>query len=61
MSEELDAKPFDEDDKEDLISGGMVKKATYLIHKLADRRGADFKEIQKKCKKTFKSLDSLGV
>lgn len=29
----------------------MVKKATYLIHKLADRKGADFKDIQKKCKK----------
>jgi hypothetical protein len=36
---------------EGLISPPMVKKATYLIHKLADRRGADFKEIQKKCKK----------
>lgn len=39
--------------EEDLISEGMVKKATYLIHKLADRRGADFKEIQKKCKKAL--------
>lgn len=38
-------------EEEDLITEGMVKKATYLIHKLADRRGADFKEIQKKCKK----------
>lgn len=36
---------------ENLITEKMVKKATYLIHKLADRRGADYKEIQKKCKK----------
>jgi len=50
MADDLDAKPFD-DEKEDLISEAMVRKATYLIHKLADRRGADFKEIQKKCKK----------
>jgi hypothetical protein len=48
--EEFDEKnPFGEG--EDLISLPMVKKATHLIHKLADRRGADFKEIQKKCKK----------
>lgn len=39
--------------EENLITEGMVKKATYLIHKLADRRGADFKEIQKKCKKSL--------
>ena len=37
--------------EENLITEGMVKKATFLIHKLADRRGEDFKEIQKKCKK----------
>lgn len=56
MNEELNSDPFDEEgefEKEDLISDGMVKKATYLIHKLADRRGHDFKEIQKKCKKLF--------
>ena len=39
--------------EENLITEGMVKKGTYLIHKLADRRGEDFKEIQKKCKKKF--------
>jgi hypothetical protein len=39
--------------EENLITEGMVKKATYLIHKLADRRGQDFKEIQKKCKKAL--------
>jgi hypothetical protein len=52
MSDELtDKDPFDDDQGEDLISEAMVKKATYLIHKLANRRGADYKEIQKKCKK----------
>ena len=40
-------------EEENLITEGMVKKATYLIHKLADRRGQDFKEIQKKCKKAL--------
>jgi hypothetical protein len=37
--------------EENLITPAMVKKATYHIHKLADRRGADFQDIQKKCKK----------
>jgi len=53
MADDLDEKPV-EDEKEDLISEAMVRKATYLIHKLADRRGADFKEIQKKCKKLLR-------
>lgn len=55
MSDELDdPNPFDEKGEfEDLITEGMVKKASYLIHKLAERRGADYKEIQKKCKKLF--------
>jgi len=53
MSGELtDDDPFEEGgETKDLITEAMVRKATYLIHKLADRRGADFKEIQKKCKK----------
>ena len=51
--DDLDAMPFGEEEpkKEELISDPMVKKATYLIHKLAERRGADYKDIQKKCKK----------
>jgi len=56
MSEEgelTEENPFIEDENEDLITEGMVKKATYLIHKLANRRGADFREIQKKCKKAL--------
>jgi len=56
MSEEgelTEGNPFNEDENEDLITEGMVKKATYLIHKLANRRGADFREIQKKCKKAL--------
>jgi hypothetical protein len=55
MGDELtENDPFDEKeeaDKENLITEAMVKKATYHIHKLAERRGADYKEIQKKCKK----------
>ena len=57
MSNELNDKdPFAEDEKQDdenLITDGMVRKATYLIHKLADQKQQDFKEIQKKCKKLF--------
>jgi len=56
MSEEeelTEGNPFDEDGNVDLITEGMVKKATYLIHKLANRRGADFGEIQKRCKKSL--------
>lgn len=55
MADELrEDDPFDEGgepDDENLISEAMVKKATWLIHKLAERRGADYKDIQKKCKK----------
>jgi len=53
--EELtDKDPFaDVEVAKDLITEAMVKKATYLIHKLANRRGADFIEIQKKCKKAL--------
>ena len=57
MSDELnDEDPFAEGEKpdeENNITEGMVKKATYLIHKLAERKGQDFKEIQKKCRKLF--------
>jgi hypothetical protein len=58
MSDNLsDKDPFAQDDEEvvleNLITEPMVKKATYLIHKLANRRGSDFKEIQNKCKKLF--------
>jgi hypothetical protein len=59
MSEEKELDnldPFGEEAEvadENLITDGMVKKATYLIHKLAETKGQDFKEIQKKCKKLF--------
>lgn len=60
MSDELDNKdPFGEyeeveaEEEENRISEGMIKKATYLIHKLAEQRKQDFKDIQKKCKKLF--------
>ena len=53
--DELDGDPFKEDsvDKDNMITDKMVKKATYLIHKLAEQRKEDYKEIQKKCKKLF--------
>ena len=41
------------DKVEELITEKMVKKATFLIHKLANRRGVDYLDIQKKCKKQF--------
>lgn len=57
MSEELNDKdPFADDEPADEathITEGMVRKVTYLIHKLADRKGQDYKEIQNKCKKLF--------
>lgn len=58
MTEELtDKDPFDDDDEvkeEDLITEGMVKKATYLIHKLAEQKGKEYKDIQKKCRSLFR-------
>jgi hypothetical protein len=52
--EELtDKDPFDDDQGEDLISEAMVKKATYLIHKLADQKNESFETIRSKCKKMF--------
>ena len=57
MSDELtDEDPFEQDEnepEEDLITEPMVRKATYLIHKLSDKRGEDFRDIQKKCKNLF--------
>ena len=38
---------------ENLITEKMIKKVTYLVHKLADRRGAQYEDILKKCKKMF--------
>lgn len=65
MSGELEEQPFynkeGEFEEEDLITEPMVKKATYLIHKLAERRGQDFKEIQKKCKKLFGYINLAKV
>jgi hypothetical protein len=53
--DELDSDPFKEDpvEEDNLITDKMVKKATYLIHKLAEMRKEDYKEVQKKCKKLF--------
>ena len=38
---------------EDLITSAMVGKVTYLMHKYADQRKEDFKDVQKKCRKKF--------
>jgi hypothetical protein len=40
-------------EEESLITAAMVKKATYLIHKLADQRNETFETIRSKCKKMF--------
>ena len=39
--------------EEEPISGPMVKKATYLMHKFAEMRKKDFQDIQKRCRKSF--------
>ena len=58
MTDELsDKDSFADDeevDEENLISPAMVKKVTYLIHKLAEQKGKDYKDIQKKCRNMFK-------
>lgn len=40
-------------EEDNQITDKMVKKATYLMHKLAEMRKEDYKEIQNKCKKSF--------
>jgi hypothetical protein len=40
-------------EEESLITEAMVKKATYLIHKLADQKNESFETIRSKCKKIF--------
>jgi hypothetical protein len=40
-------------EEEGLITEAMVKKATYLIHKLADQKNETFETIRSKCKKMF--------
>ena len=56
MSDEIidDKDPFSEEKKEeDRITESMIKKITFLMHKYADQRHEDYKEVQKKCKKKF--------
>ena len=50
-----------DDGEEDLISEKMMKKITYLMHKLAEIKGRDYKEIQKKCKALFKYTNLAKV
>lgn len=40
-------------EEEDLITEAMVKKVTYLIHKLADQKNESFETIRNKCRKLF--------
>ena len=65
MTDELsDKDPFAEDEKvdeENLITDGMVKKVTYLIHKLAEMKGQEYKDIQKKCRSIFKYANLAKV
>jgi hypothetical protein len=61
MSEQddlTDKDPFAQDEEEEevienLITDPMVKKTTFLIHKLASKKKQDYSDIQKKCKKLF--------
>ena len=55
MADDLgDEDPFTEEETEvELITEGMIKKATFLMHKYADRKHEDYKEVQKKCKHQF--------
>jgi hypothetical protein len=39
------------------ITQAMVKKATHLIHKLADQRNETFETIRDKCKKMFSYMN----
>jgi len=41
------------DEQEGLITKKMINKATFLVHKLANRRGAEYKDVLAKCKKLF--------
>jgi len=46
--------PFGEDEMEhEPITEGMVRKATFLMHKYADLKGEEYKTVQKKCKNYF--------
>jgi hypothetical protein len=40
-------------EEEGFITEAMIKKATYLIHKLADQKNETFETIRNKCKKLF--------
>ena len=63
--EELtDQDPFANDevvDEENLITDGMVKKVTYHIHKLAEMKGQEYKDIQKKCRSIFQYTNLAKV
>ena len=63
MSDDLtDKNPFADEEvvaEGNLISDAMVKKITYLIHKLAEQKGKEYRDIQKRCRSIFK-YDNLA-
>ena len=63
--EELtDQDPFANDevvDEENRITSAMVRKVTFLIHKLAEMKGQEYKEIQKKCRSMFQYTNLAKV
>lgn len=65
MTNELsDKDPFADDevvDEENRITEGMVKKVTFLIHKLAEMKGQAYKDIQKKCRSIFQYTNLAKV
>lgn len=58
QEELIDKDPFGEDEviveEENIITEKMVKKATFLIHRLAEQKGKEYKNIQKACRNLFK-------
>ncbi|RCV63318.1 hypothetical protein C5S53_14300 [Methanophagales archaeon] len=65
MTDDLtDKDPFadaEEVNEENLISPAMVKKVTYHIHKLAEQKGKEYKDIQKKCRSIFQYTNLAKV
>ena len=50
-----------DNEEEGLISEKMLRKITYLIHKLAEMKGREYMEIQKKCRSIFKYTNLAKV
>ena len=65
MSDDLtDKDPFadaEEVAEENMITPAMIKKVTYLIHKLSEMKGQEYRDIQKKCRGLFKYTNLAKV